>query len=206
MRTPATGLSWRQTAMNFTLGQPRRWPRGRARMAVKPRLSPVETWWGGTWMGVTRGGRFSALTNYRDIAVSGQDPPSRGGLVSGFLNAESQAETYVQSLREHGGKYNGFSLLVYDGIDGYCYSNRADAVTKLTPGVHGLSNHLLNSPWPKVTRGVDAIGQHLVEDDGPTHLAETLFELLRDVYGLLLVCKHHVRSLKGTTANVYPVS
>ena len=137
---------------------------------------------GGTWMGVTRGGRFSALTNYRDIAVSGQDPPSRGGLVSGFLNAESQAETYVQSLREHGGKYNGFSFLVYDGIDGYCYSNRADAVTKLTPGVHGLSNHLLNSPWPKVTRGVDAIGQHLVEDDGPTHLAETLFELLRDAY------------------------
>ena len=63
-----------------------------------------------------------------------------------------------------------------------CYSNREDELTVLAPGVHGLSNHLLNSPWPKVTRGVDAIEHHFERGDDPDLMTERFFELLRDAY------------------------
>jgi len=139
---------------------------------------------GGTWMGVTRRGRFAALTNYRGTAVAESDPPSRGGLVSGFLEAAEGARSYLERLRPAGGRYNGFSLLAYDGAACWCYSNRADALTRLEPGsIHGLSNHLLNSPWPKVVRGKAALAAMLARTeaiDGPEVLVERLFDLLTD--------------------------
>ncbi len=135
---------------------------------------------GGTWMGVTDNGRFSALTNFRGPAVGGENPPSRGGLVSGFLAGDSEAVGYLESVQISGPRYNGFSLLAFDGATFACYSNRADALTEIAPGVHGLSNHLLNSPWPKVTRGIDVLQSFLATDPAHDALVDRCFELLTD--------------------------
>lgn len=107
----------------------------------------------GTWLGITRGGRFAALTNYRDPANHRADAPSRGHLVSGFLSVATTPEAYVAALAPDAARYNGFGLLVGDG-DSLCfYSNREGVIRALAPGIYGLSNHLLDEPWPKVRRG-----------------------------------------------------
>ena len=123
---------------------------------------------GGTWLGVTRSGRFAALTNYRNPLDKRTDAPSRGELVASFLSGRSSAEAFVQSLHEQAAAYNGFSLLVSDDDRMFCYSNRADDVIEVMPGVHGLSNHLLDTPWPKVVKGcagLAALNRHAYEPD-----------------------------------------
>ena len=108
---------------------------------------------GGTWMGVSRSGRFAALTNFRDPLTHRDDARSRGFLVSDFLKSTVDAMTYLESITGDAGRFNGFSLLVHDG-NGLCfYSNRDGAPSKVAAGVHGLSNHLLDTPWPKVEEG-----------------------------------------------------
>lgn len=108
---------------------------------------------GGTWMGVTRSGRISMLTNYRDPQHIDPSAPSRGGLVSNFLKDNVDAEMYLNQIATIGKSYNGFNLIVGDQHDLGYYSNYGDGVMKLSPGFYGLSNHLLETPWPKVVRG-----------------------------------------------------
>ena len=108
---------------------------------------------GGTWMGITRGGRFAAVTNYRDPAAPRMDGPSRGALVGAFLAGGEPARDYLERVAEEGRRYNGFSLLAMDGETLGFASNRARGVTCLEPGIFGLSNHLLDTPWPKVVSG-----------------------------------------------------
>ena len=118
---------------------------------------------GGTWMGITRGGRFAAVTNYRDSvksvpgtgrgATASAGAPSRGALVGAFLSGDESAPAYLDRVAREGHRYNGFSLLAMDGETLAFASNRARGVTLLEPGVFGLSNHLLDTPWPKVTSG-----------------------------------------------------
>jgi uncharacterized protein with NRDE domain len=107
----------------------------------------------GTWMGITRQGKIAAVTNYREAAVQNIDAPSRGHIVSDYLCSETSAEGYLEKMEGAGHRYNGFNLLIGDTSALYYYSNRGGASITLEPGVHGLSNHLLNTPWPKVTRG-----------------------------------------------------
>ncbi|MFT5447291.1 MAG: hypothetical protein ACI9DC_002466 [Gammaproteobacteria bacterium] len=108
---------------------------------------------GGTWMGVSRSGRFAALTNFRDPLTHRDDAHSRGFLVSNFLKSTMGAMTYLEDVADEAGRYNGFSLLVHDG-DALCfYSNRDGVPSSVAAGVHGLSNHLLDTPWPKVEEG-----------------------------------------------------
>ena len=114
---------------------------------------------GGTWMGITRGGRFAAITNYRDPARHRAEAASRGYLVSGFLGGSDAALDYLTRIAREGDRYNGFSLLVHDGATLAFYSNRGGAPEIVPPGVHGLSNHLLDEPWPKVEQGkLDLLG------------------------------------------------
>jgi uncharacterized protein with NRDE domain len=108
---------------------------------------------GGTWLGITLGGRFAALTNYRNPADRAPGAPSRGALVSGFLAGESGPREYLDGVGKRAAEYNGFSLLVGDAASMYFYSNRGEGPQRITPGVHGLSNHLLDTPWPKVRKG-----------------------------------------------------
>lgn len=118
----------------------------------------------GTWLGVSRMGRFAALTNYRSSSDGPRDAPSRGSLVTDFLDAVASPREYLDSVSERGADFNGFSLLVAEGDDLGWYSNRDGAPRWLEPGLYGLSNALLDTPWPKVTKIKAALG-HLMAAD-----------------------------------------
>lgn len=133
---------------------------------------------GGTWLGVTLGGRIAAITNYREPGVKIKGAPSRGRLVSDFLAGAESAEDYLQGLRASASLYNGFNLIVGAGGHLGYLSNRGGAPQAIAPGVHGLSNHLLDTPWPKVERGREALAG-LVEGGGPLSV-EDLFRILAD--------------------------
>ena len=131
---------------------------------------------GGTWMGITRTGRFAALTNYRDPAQMRPDAPSRGALVSHFLQGTATPLAYLQALAPQGKDYNGFNLLVGDGETLCWYSNISGEVQTLAPGVYGVSNELLDTPWPKVEAAKSDLSRalHALPND------TALFQLLRD--------------------------
>lgn len=133
---------------------------------------------GGTWMGVTRSGRFAALTNYREPEGKRADAPSRGALVKDFLKGTQSAEDYLASLEGRSDIYNGFNLICGTFDDGlWHFSNRETAsANRLPPGIFGVSNHLLDTPWPKVAQGKSdlAAAMDALPSDKP------LFELLRD--------------------------
>ncbi len=131
---------------------------------------------GGTWLGVTRTGRFAALTNFRDLSRNKPGAPSRGQLVSRFLTGMDSPEAYLHELESSAARYNGFNLLFGDPGGLWCFSNCGESERQLAPGVYGLSNHLLDTPWPKVARGKSALTTALqaLPDDRP------LFDLLRD--------------------------
>jgi uncharacterized protein with NRDE domain len=107
----------------------------------------------GTWLGITRQGRFAAVTNFREPAHHRSDAPSRGRLVSDFLRSDAAPVDYLSALRAGATRYNGFSLLVGDTASLYYFSNRDGALRALAPGIYGLSNQLLDVPWPKVRLG-----------------------------------------------------
>jgi len=130
----------------------------------------------GTWLGVTRGGRFAALTNFRDPRERKTDAPSRGRLVSDFLVSDQEPREYLENVAMQAQRYNGFNLLAGD-IDGVFYcSSREATVQKLSPGIHGLSNHLLDTPWPKVARGKQRLQAALAGEFD----AEVILDLLHD--------------------------
>lgn len=125
---------------------------------------------GGTWMGVTTTGKIAAITNYRDPLRQLINPPSRGRLVSGYLLDENQTpEEYKATLNRDGQKYDGFNLLYGTFEKLYYFTNRGGSSGSVSPGVHGLSNHLLDSRWPKVTTAksrMEAIVHHGAVDPG----------------------------------------
>lgn len=102
-------------------------------------------------MGITTTGKLAAITNYRDPRRQVADPPSRGKLVSGYLtDAGMTMEDYQGVLCRDGQLYDGFNLL-YGTIDKLCYfTNRGGSSGPVSPGIHGLSNHLLDTRWAKV--------------------------------------------------------
>ena len=130
----------------------------------------------GTWLGVTRSGRFAAVTNYRDPADVRASAESRGTLVSRFLDGTMPATKFVDEIVASGGAYRGFNLLASDGTEFYSYSNRAGDPMRLEPGLYGLSNHLLNTPWPKVRVAKERLQAAL----NPRPAPEPLFTLLAD--------------------------
>ena len=131
---------------------------------------------GGTWLGITLGGRFAALTNYRNPADRRMGVPSRGALVSEFLTGKAAPREYLQELEKRGPEYNGFGLLVGDAGSMYFLSNRGGCAGRVEPGVHGLSNHLLDTPWPKVEKGKARLAAQLEQPFD----AEAAFALLDD--------------------------
>lgn len=133
---------------------------------------------GGTWLGITRDGRLSALANYRDPSAWKSAAPSRGRLVREFLLGKATAEDYLECLKKKSGRYNGFTLLFGDSARLFCFSNRGTIPPVVPPGVHGLSNHLLDTPWPKVVRGKELLKELLANRDDPP--LEELFAILAD--------------------------
>jgi uncharacterized protein with NRDE domain len=130
----------------------------------------------GTWLGVTRSGRFAALTNVRDPNERKTDAPTRGQLVSKFLTSNRAAREYLEEVATLATRYNGFNLLAGD-LDGiYYFSSRMGSVQEVAKGIHGLSNHLLDTPWPKVVRGKQRLQAALADEPR----AEALLDLLHD--------------------------
>jgi uncharacterized protein with NRDE domain len=132
----------------------------------------------GTWLGITRKGRIAAVTNYRDPANIKPDAPSRGKLVSDFLLSDLDSLSYADLIRREKDRYNGFNLILGNRDRITWYSNRSDKVTPLLPGVYGLSNHLLDTPWPKVERAKSFFEESI--GTGGQVSAESLFLLLKD--------------------------
>jgi uncharacterized protein with NRDE domain len=136
---------------------------------------------GGTWLGVTRAGRFAALTNFRDMSAPKKDgAPSRGALAADFLRRDATAANYVAAVRPDAGRYHGFNLLVSDGAELWSFSNVEGDPVRLAPGVRGLSNHLLETPWPKVTSARARLEAALRATDGAEDLERRLLDLLAD--------------------------
>jgi len=135
---------------------------------------------GGTWMGISREGRFAAITNVRDPSTKRTDAPSRGALVADFLAADSTPEAYIDALQAHASEYNGFNLLVGDKDKLVWYTNAATQDERngklLAPGIYGLSNGSLDSPWPKVVR-TKAQFSSLICQGAPE---DAYFEMLTD--------------------------
>lgn len=109
----------------------------------------------GTWMAMNKNGRIAMVTNYRDIRNIKSVAPSRGALVTDYLLQSNAPEHYLRDVEEKGKAYNGFNLVVGSGEELWYHSNYREGVHKLSPGFHGLSNHLLDTPWPKVERGLN---------------------------------------------------
>lgn len=110
-------------------------------------------------MGVTTTGKFAAITNYRDPRNRIVDPPSRGKLVSAYLLGKSLTpEDYQSTLIRDGQQYNGFNLLYGTVEKLYYFTNRGSSSGLITPGIHGLSNHLLDSRWAKVNVAKSRLG------------------------------------------------
>lgn len=129
---------------------------------------------GGTWMGVTRGGRFAAVTNFRDPSDKRSTALSRGDLVAQFLLGSGSPAAYLADLAGRADRYNAFNLLVGDGRELYYFGSREGGVRAVEPGVHALSNHLLDEPWPKVTKAREAMRAGVAGGDAP------LFAMLSD--------------------------
>ncbi len=132
---------------------------------------------GGTWLGITKKGKFAAITNYRDPSAFKSNALSRGKLVSRFISGKQNPSHYLEEISPQVDKYNGFNLILGEDRDIFVFSNRGEK-QKLKPGIYGLSNHLLNTPWPKVSRGKKMLKAAM--DKKGKELEEALFALLSD--------------------------
>lgn len=130
----------------------------------------------GTWLGITRDGQIAALTNFRAPDQVKRDAPSRGRLVVEMLASHAPMPLRMAQLHELSPQYSGFNLLCTDGRQLAVFESGPATGRMLAPGIYGLSNHLLDTPWPKVQRAKSRLAGALnaMSDDG------TLLDLLRD--------------------------
>ena len=140
-------------------------------------LAGVDRVAGGTWFGVDVDGRWALITNFREGVARDPDAPSRGTLVTRALADRGAPLARAAAIAVDGSRYHGFSLLVGDALRAAYTSNRASGALALGPGVYGLSNHLLETPWPKVTRSKARLAAWLASE---SFAVEPLFELLAD--------------------------
>jgi len=131
---------------------------------------------GGTWMGVDRRGRFAAVTNYREGAHAAA-PRSRGDLPLDFLRDTVAPYAYLQDVSSRASLYGGFSLLVGSVGELFYFSNRQKLIQTVDPGIHTLSNHVLNTPWPKAELARLKLGHALL---APQLEVEDLLAVLAD--------------------------
>ena len=122
---------------------------------------------GGTWLGITRGGRFAAVTNYREVGAE-RGTFSRGNLVSDFLKSSASVDDYLENVKSDSTKFSGFNLLVGTFSKetselGY-FSNREGEIKILDAGIYGLSNHLLDTPWQKVSKAKSDLSEILASN------------------------------------------
>lgn len=133
---------------------------------------------GGTWLGVTRDGRVAAVTNYRDPGRKVLHPLSRGVIVADYLRGERDSRSFMQYLHSVADRCDGFNIIFGGSGEGFFYfSNRGGTPGAMEPGIHGLSNRLLDTPWPKVTAAKERLSSAIA---GTTINPEELFSAMGD--------------------------
>ncbi|HEY6927624.1 MAG TPA: NRDE family protein [Steroidobacteraceae bacterium] len=133
----------------------------------------------GTWLGLDRQRRFGVITNFRELQRPRPDAPTRGALIPDYLRGVSGADSFLADLEPQAPRYSGFNLLLTDRDSLWYASNRAEAFARcLSPGVYGLSNEFLDTPWPKLRRVRRRFDAWL--DDPDNAAAADLFALLDD--------------------------
>lgn len=133
---------------------------------------------GGSWLGVRRDGRFAAVTNFREGQLRRPGAPSRGELVADYLRSAATPRAWLEELHPRAGRFAGFNLLLADAHELWYASNRAERFARpLAAGIYGLSNDLLDTPWPKLVRSRARLSEWV--DRGSVQI-EPLFELLND--------------------------
>ena len=133
---------------------------------------------GGTWLGLARSGRFAAITNYRQGQRGAEAPHSRGEITRDFLTGSGDTLDYLKQVEARDSGYHGYSLIAGTAGQLYFHSNRSNGIDAIASGVHGLSNRLLDEPWPKVERGISVLTGLLAAAEHT--IIQTLFELLAD--------------------------
>lgn len=129
---------------------------------------------GGSWCGVNRRGMFAAITNYRDPDWHAPNRISRGDIVKRYLDGQQNPEEFLRDLDDQSEAYNGFNLLVGNMKTLCYYSNTSRQIQVLKPGLYGLSNGLLDTPWPKVSAGKHALEQAIAAGIESEHLFAVL--------------------------------
>ncbi|MGF6110935.1 NRDE family protein [Pseudomonas frederiksbergensis] len=127
---------------------------------------------GGTWLGIGANGRFAALTNIRDPRQPASRT-SRGELVAGFLSGEMSIDDYLSDVVARSAEYAGFNLLIGNTNELWHFNARDSEAVMLAPGVYGLSNAGLDTPWPKVLKAKAALSE-LLDDPQPAALLAIL--------------------------------
>ncbi|MGQ8363809.1 NRDE family protein [Glaciecola sp. 1036] len=132
----------------------------------------------GSWMGINRRGNIAAITNIRAPGRERPNAVTRGKLVIDYLQQSPDFETYSTQLAATKDSYNGYNLLFGSFNNLYVYNNFENAVQSLTTGVYGLSNAMLNTPWPKLDFGKQTLAEYC-QSSSPLQ-KQHLFELLRN--------------------------
>lgn len=139
---------------------------------------------GGAWLALDRSRRFGVVTNYRDLQRPAPGAPSRGELIPQYLGKTCGAGEFLAELEPRANQYSGFNLLLADERELWYASNRAHPFARpLPPGIYGLSNHLLDTPWPKLARVRQAFESWLgtlAGSEAPPRAADALLGMLED--------------------------
>lgn len=133
----------------------------------------------GTWFGITKTGRFAALTNYRDPSLPETGRFSRGDIVRQFLSEDVEPVTFIRKLAKNRELYAGYNVIVGNSERLFHYNNVLDEMNKITPGTHSLSNHTLDTPWPKVVKGKQKLEDYVRMNPNEIQL-NPLFKIVSD--------------------------
>jgi uncharacterized protein with NRDE domain len=131
---------------------------------------------GGTWLGITENGKFCAITNIRSLEQI-ENAPSRGDIVKNYLTCDDLPNDYLSDLMNDSDIYNGFNLVLGDRASCFHFNNKERKINKLQPGVYGLSNATLNTPWPKLSKGKKRFEELMKKS---SFNKDEYFNLLRD--------------------------
>lgn len=132
---------------------------------------------GGTWMGITKSGKWGALTNYRDPSWKRESPPTRGAIVPDYLLGNETPTDFITNLKHSAQQFEGFNVLVADKKQLFHYSNANNMVSEITSGIHGVSNAVLDTPWPKLEYAKHQLEQCVTQNN---LTPESLFQILKN--------------------------
>jgi uncharacterized protein with NRDE domain len=145
-------------------------------------LGGIDLQAGGTWLGMDRQGRLALLTNVRDPTGQKTGAPSRGDLARHYLLHNHDAQSYLQLLTEQASQFNGFNLVLTDHDNRLWHASNYQTpfAQPVHAGVHGLSNALLNTPWPKTQKVTALVRAHLEQAQAPD--SRRLMAIMMDRY------------------------